>query len=139
MADAEAAAEIRDARLPAERIAGRGGERREALDRLRLGGEVRQLRADVHVEAEHVEPTLERVGDRLQSLLRGQAELRPVVPGDDRLVGVRVDSEGDADERLANAGDGGERGFVRRVEDHCRAYGGRGAEERLVLVVAVDE
>ena len=111
--DPEAAAEVRDARDPAELVAAARGERREPHDRLGLRVEVRELRADVDVNAEHVEPTLERVGDERARLVGRQPELRAVVPGADRLVGVGVDAERDAHEHALDAGAGCQLGLVR--------------------------
>ena len=59
VADAEAAAEIDDAGLPAELVAALGGERGQAPDRLGLRGEVGELRADVDVQAQDVEAARE--------------------------------------------------------------------------------
>ena len=69
----------------------------------------------------------------------GKAELRPVMAGADRLVRVGVDAEGHAHEHAADTGRGGELGLVGRVEHDRRALGPRFGEERLVLVVAVDD
>src|SRR5262249_61390965 len=78
-ADPEPPAEIGDASLPAQRLPSRGCERRQPLDRRRLRGEVRQLGADMDVQAEHAEPPLEGVLDRGEGLLGGKAQLRSVL------------------------------------------------------------
>ena len=137
--DPEAAAEVRDPRHPAELVAAPRGERREPHDRLGLRVEVRELRADVDVDAEHVETALERVGDERPRQVGRQPELRAVVPGADRLVGVGVDAERDADEHALDAGLRRERGLVGRVEHDGGALGRRLAQERRVLVVPVDD
>ena len=59
--------------------------------------------------------------------------------GLDRLVGVRVDAERDADEGALDPGRRGELGLVRRVEHDRRADRGCLGEERGVLVVPVDD
>ena len=139
MADPEAAPEVGDAGFPAERVAAGCGELGEAADRLGLCREVGQLRAHVHVQPEHVQLPVERNGEELLRLLRREAELRSVVPRHDRLVGVRVDSERDPDERLLDAGGRRELRLVGRIE-HDRSVLHRGlAQERCVLVVAVDD
>ena len=102
--DPEAAAEVRDPRDPAELVAAPCGERREPHDRLGLRVEVRELRADVDVDAEHVETAVERVGDERPRLVGRQPELRAVVPRADRLVRVGVDAERDPDEHALDAG-----------------------------------
>ena len=139
VADAEAAAEIRDARGPAELVAARRGERREPDDRLGLRVEVGELRSDVNVQAQHVEAARERVLDQRARLRRREAELRAVVPGADRLVGVGVDAERDAHEHALHPGGGRQHRLVGCVEDDRCAFGGRIAEKRLVLVVAVHD
>src|SRR5206468_4934559 len=96
------------------------GEARQALDRLRLRGEVWQLRADVDVEPEDVETVLERLRDRGLRLLGREPELRAVMAGDDRLVRVRVHAERDPNEHLANPRGRSESDLVRRVEGHRR-------------------
>ena len=139
MADSEAASEVGDAGLPAERVVTGCGELGEPADRLGLRGEVGELRAHVHVQPEHVELPSERIREELSRLVRREAELRPVVPCDDGLVGVRVDSERDPDEHPLDAGDPGELRLVMRIQ-HDRSALQRGlAQERLVLVVAVDD
>ncbi len=139
VADAEAAAEIRDARGPAELVAARRGERREPHDRLRLRIEVGELRSDVDVQSEHVEAACERVRDQRAGLRRRKAELRAVMPGADRLVGVGVDAERDAHEHALHPGGSRHHRLVGRVEDDRCAFGGRVAEKRLALVVAVHD
>ena len=101
VADPEAATEIGDPRRPAERVATRRGERGEPHDRLGLGVEVGELRADVDVEPEHVEAARERILDQRPRLRGRKAELRAVMPGPDRLVRVGVDAERDAHEARA--------------------------------------
>ena len=91
------------------------------------------------VDAEHVDASVQRVGHGGPRLLRREAELRSVMPGLDRLVGVRVDAERDANERPLDACRGGELRLVRRVEDDGRAHRGRLGEECRVLVVPVDD
>ena len=93
----------------------------------------------MHVEPEHVEPARERVLDQQSRLRRREAELRAVVPRADRLVGVGVDAERDAHEHALDTGGGGDLRLVGRVEDDRRTLRGCLAEERLVLVVAVDD
>ena len=137
--DAEPAAEIGDARDPAELVAARRGKRREPDDRLRLRVEVGELRADVDVETEHVEPALERIRDEGARLAGRKAELRAVVAGADRLVRIGVDAERDADEHPCDSGRGREGCFVGRVENDGGALASRLAQERLVLVVPVDD
>src|SRR5919108_3173329 len=93
----------------------------------------------MHVESENLDTTLERLLDHSLRLRRWQPELRAVMPGDDGLVCVRVDPQGHTYEHIANARGGGERHLVRRVEDDGRALGGGQLQERVVLVVAVDD
>ena len=139
VADPEAAAEVGDARLPAELVTARGGERGEAANRLRLGCEVGKLRADVDVEAEDVEAAGERIRDGDASLRRRQAELRAVMPRHDRLVRVGVDAQRDADEDASNTRSCSEAGLVGRVEHDRRVLVGGVAEQRVVLVVPVHD
>ena len=61
------------------------------------------------------------------------------MPGADRLVRIGVDAQRDAHEDPLDARRSRERGFVGRVEDDGRAFGGRVAEERLALVVPVHD
>ncbi len=137
--DPEATAEVGDPRGPAELVAAARDERGETNDRLCLSVEVGELRADVHVDSDHVQPEVERLRDRGPGLGRGKAELRAVVAGADRLVRVRVDTQRDADERPPDSRRRGEHRLVRRVEDDCGVERRRGDEERVVLVVAVDD
>ena len=137
--DPEAAAEVRDPRDPTELVAAPRGERREPHDRLGLRVEVRELRADVDVDAEHVETAVERVGDERPREVGRQPELRAVVPRADRLVRVGVDAERHPDENALDAGVRRERGLVGRVEHDGSARGRRLAEELAVLVVPVDD
>ena len=123
VADPEAAAEVGDPRLPAERIAAARRELGEPADRLGLRGEVRELRSDVDVDPEDVDAEPERVGDRLLRLRGRKAELRAVVAGHDRLVRVRVDAEGHPDETPLDACGCRELRLVRSVEDHRSALG----------------
>ena len=91
------------------------------------------------VDAEHVEPEVERLGDNGPRLGGRQSELRAVVAGADRLVGVGVDAERDAHEHALHTRRGREPRLVGRVEDDRRPARRGRAEERLVLVVAVDD
>ena len=72
-------------------------------------------------------------------LRRRQAELRAVMPRDDRLVRVGVDTERDADEDAPDARGCRERGLVGRVEHDRRVVFGGVAEQRVVLVVPVHD
>ncbi len=139
VADPEAAAEVGDACLPAELVAAGRRERGEAPDRLRLRGEVGKLRADVDVEAEDVEAACERIRDGDACLRRWQAELRAVMPRDDRLVRVGVDTQRDADEDAPDARGCRERDLVGCVEHDRRVFFGGVAEQRVVLVVPVHD
>ena len=139
MADPEAPAEVGDLRRPPERVAATCNERRKPRDRLRLGVEVLELRADVDMDAEHIEPEVERLRDDGTGLVGRQAELRAMMARPDRLVRVCVDAERDADEHLRHACLGGEPGLVRRVQDDRRTSGSGIREERRVLVVAVHD
>ncbi len=139
VADAEASAEVGDARIPAERVTARGPELGQTSDRLRLCGEVRQLRAHVHVQAEHVEAAVERIGDERLGLLRREPELRAVVAGDDGFVSVRVDAERHPNEHLPDTCRRCEVRLVGRVEDDWRAFAGRLTHEDLVLVVPMHD
>jgi hypothetical protein len=69
----------------------------------------------------------------------GKAELRAVVAGADRLVGVRVDAERDAHEHVRHPRGRPRARPRRRIEDDRRAARRGRAQERLVLVVAVDD
>ena len=139
VADPEPAAEVGDLRRPAELVAAARGEGREAHDRLGLRVEVRELRADVDMDAEHVEAPLERLRDDGTGLIGREPELRAVVPRADRLVRVGVDAERDPHERALDAGGRGEAGLVPRVEHDRCADLRRLRQEGLVLVVAVDD
>ena len=139
VADPEPAAEVGDLRRPAELVAAARREGREAHDRLGLCVEVRELRADVDVDAEHVEAPLERLRDDGTGLIGREPELRAVVPRADRLVRVGVDAERDPHERALDAGGRGEAGLVPRVEHDRCADLRRLRQEGLVLVVAVDD
>ena len=120
-------------------VAAGRGERGEPDDRLRLRVEVRELRADVHVKPQYGELTGQGVLDQLSRLSGWKPELRAVVPGPDRLVGVGVDAERDPNEHALDSGFGGERGLVGCVEDDGCAFGGCFAEKRAVLVVPVPD
>ena len=61
------------------------------------------------------------------------------MPGADRLVRVGVDAERDAYEHGAHAGRRRQLRFVGGIEHHRRSLGRRLAQERLALVVAVDD
>ena len=91
------------------------------------------------VDAEHVEPARERIGDERAGLLGWKAELRAVVPGADGLMGVGIDTEGDADENALDADARRELGFVGRVEHDWGALARSFGEERCILVVPVDD
>ena len=100
--DAEPSAEIGDPRHPTELTLAARRERGEPHDGLRLRVEVGELRADVHVEPEHVEAVLERGLEEHDRLVGRQPELRAMVAGADRLVRVGVDAQRDSDERSAH-------------------------------------
>ena len=117
VADPETTPEIGDLSRPPELVAAARDEPGEAHDRLRLRVEVGQLRAHVDMHAEHIEPEIERLGDHRPRLRGRQAELRAVVAGADRLVGVRVDAERDAHEHARDTRRRREPGLVGRVED----------------------
>ena len=137
VADAEAAAEVGDACLPAELVAAGGSECGESANRLRLRTEVGKLRADVDVESEDVEAAGERIRDGDACLRRRQAELRAVMPRHDRLVRVGIDAQRDADEDASNTRSCSECGLVGRVEHDWRVFFCGVAEQRVVLVVPV--
>ena len=137
--DPEPAAEVGDLRRPAELVAAARDERCEPHDRLGLRVEVLELRADVDMHAEHVEPAVERVGDDRPGLVGREPELRAVVAGPDRLVRVGVDPERDADQDVADPGGGRERGLVGRVEHDGRADLGGLCQEHGVFVVPVHD
>ncbi len=73
-------------------------KRREQRDRLLVSGDVRELRADVDVEACDLEPEIEGALERPERGVGRQPELRAVMPGLDRLVRVGLDAERHADQ-----------------------------------------
>ena len=91
------------------------------------------------VEPQHVEVARESILHEPARLRGRQAELRPVMPGADRLVCVRIDAERDAHENAPHARGRGELRLVGRVQHDGGAFGRRLGEESLVLVVAVDD
>ena len=97
------------------------GELGEQRDREQVRAHVRELRADVDVEALDVEPCGERGADRLDRVVLVEPELGAAVAGADRLVRLRLDSRRDADENAADARGGSAPGLVERVEDDERA------------------
>ena len=91
------------------------------------------------MDAEHVEPEVERLRDDRSRLIRRQAELRAVVARADRLVGVGVDAERDADEHALDTRVGRKPRLVGSVEHDRRPARRRAVQERAVLVVSVDD
>ena len=78
--DPEPAAEVRDARDPAELVAAARGERGEPLDRLSLRVEVRELRADVDVDAEHSSPRSSASATSARACSGGSPNFEPWCP-----------------------------------------------------------
>ena len=138
--DAEATAEVGDPRRPVQLAPAARGERREPDDRLALRIEVPELRADVHMEPERVEPTAECVREKRDRLVGRQTELRAVVAGADRLVRVRVDAERDPHEHALDTGAAAASSASSgRVDHHRRPCPRSRSEERRALVVAVHD
>ena len=99
-----------------------------------------ELRADVDVEALHVESRRQRPPDRLERVGCREAELRAVPPGADRLVGVGLDAGGDAHEDAPTPAAAARSISSQRVEhDECGPGLGRGPQLRVRLVVAVND
>ena len=80
MADSETASEVGDLRRPAELVAAARDERREPHDRLGLGVEVLELRADVNMDAEHVETAIERSPTTARAWSGGRPNFEPWWP-----------------------------------------------------------
>ena len=137
--NAEPAAEVDHGRRPAELGAGLLAERGEAVDGEEALVDLRQLRADVEVDAGHLEAEPARDVDRRERVVVREPELRPVVRGRDRLVRDRLDAGREAHEHPPHTGGRGALRLVRRV-DHDRGVRLRRGPELLVrLVVAVEE
>src|SRR5580765_1704543 len=118
MTNSEAAAEVEDARRPAQLLPAVRRNVGKPLDREQALRASRQLRADVHVEPGDVEPRGERVSDRGERVVGDEPELRFGMGGPDRTVRLRVDARSDADEYGSNAGRFRPRNLVERIDDH---------------------
>ncbi len=94
----EAATDVDEPRSPVELVATAHGERREALDRRVVRLRIGELRAHMDVQAGDVEPESASSIDGAQRGIGRKAELRAVVTRPDRLVGIGLDAERDADE-----------------------------------------
>src|SRR5581483_7400207 len=103
VADAEAAADVDHRRRPAELLPALRGKAAKPVDRKPRRAQLEQLRAEVHVQPGSLDPCVAKARDRLERLLRRQAELRAVMGGADRRVRVDVDPGCYAHERLADA------------------------------------
>ena len=125
--DAEAAAEVERPQLPAELVAGAGGEGRDPVDGDARGAEVAQLEPMCTWS-----PSVSGARRSASSAVVGrEAELRAVVAGADRLVRVGLDPGRDADQRARDAGGAGAVDLLERV-DHDERAGRRGRGELLV-------
>ena len=132
------AAEVDERRRPRELLAAAAAERDEAVDGEEALVHPRELRADVHVEADRLE-RVERLPQRPERGVRIEPELRLVVRGLDRLVRLRPDAGREPQEHPPRARARRPRHLVLGVEDDERA-GRRGGLELLVrLVVPVEE
>ncbi len=139
VADPEAAADVDERRCPVELVAAARRELSELRDRLQVRAAVRELGADVHVQAFDLEPGRACGGDRDERLVGVEAELRAAMPGPDRFVCLGFDARRDADEHPADARLGGARRLVERVERDERAGLGRGAQLLVGFVVPVHD
>jgi hypothetical protein len=100
--------------------------------------QVEELRADVHVQARHVEAGVAGAADRLERGVLRQPELRAVVRRPDRLVRVGLDPGRDAHEHPSHSGRGCALDLLQRVEYDESGTCLRGGSQLVVaLVVAV--
>jgi hypothetical protein len=136
----EPAADVHDARRPAQLAPAPLREAREPLHGLDRGGVVEELRAKVHVQAGDLEPHIASASDRLERLLGREAELRPVMRCLDRRMRVGLHARGRAHEYALDTRFGRELDLVRGVDHHePRSRAGGGLELFDALVVAVDD
>src|SRR4029077_11933230 len=133
VSDAEASAEIEDARRPGQALE----EREHALECKHAFVRPGELRADVDVHALDLEAELARPLDLALGGVRGQAELRFLVRGLDRAMRHRLHARRKAYEHAPDARGRSLLRLARRIEDDERARRRRGAELLLRLVVAV--
>lgn len=77
MPDPEPAAEVGNARNPAELVSAAGCERRQPDDRLGLRVEVRELRADVDVDTEDVDPRSSASATNVRACSTGRPNFEP--------------------------------------------------------------
>ena len=139
MTNREAAAEVEEARRPAQLLPAVRRDIGKPLDREQALRASRQLRADVHVEPGDVEPRGERVSDRRERVVGDEPELRFRMGGPDRTVRLRVDARSDADEHGSNACRFRPRNLVERIDDHDCPGLGRRLELFVGLVVAMEQ
>src|SRR6478736_5648161 len=99
MTNSEAAAEVEDARRPAQLLPAVRRDIGKPLDREQALRASRQLRADVHVEPGDVEARGEGVPDRRERVVGDEPELRLGMGGLDRTVRLGVDARSNSDEQ----------------------------------------
>ena len=139
MPDPEAAADVDRPRQPVELGPATVGELGQQRDREQVRAHVRELRADVDVQALDVEPCRKRGAHRLDRVVLVEPELGAAMAGADLLVRLGLDSRRDADQDAAYARVGRAHGLVERVQDDERSCLGRRAQLLVRLVVPVHE
>jgi hypothetical protein len=135
---AEPAAEVDEPRRPAQLVAAASAERKEPVDSEQALVGASQLRSDVDMDAEWLEP-VERRLERRERLLWVEPELRLVVRGLDRLVRLRLDSGCKPHQHAAHADLTGSGDLLGRVEHKQRVGRRSRVELGIGLVVPVDD